>query len=76
MVLFKEAADGDKSHYQIKKEDVWVSAYDEQRKRIRERTLKHLSKKLRDFCCACPLGSGDNSVMLTEMFTDSLEFNM
>lgn len=35
-----------------------------------------MSKKLRDFCCACPLGSGDNSVTLTEMFTDSLEFNM
>lgn len=31
------------------KKDVWVSAHDEQRKRVGERTLKHLSKKLRDF---------------------------
>ena len=60
----------------LKKEDVWVSAHDEQRKRVGERTLKYLSKKLRDIFCACPLGSGGNSVTLTEMFTDSLEFNV
>ena len=46
----------------LKEEDMWVSAHDEQRKRVGERTLKHLSKKLRDFCCAHPLGSGGNSV--------------
>lgn len=46
----------------LKKEDVWVSAHDEQRKRMGERTRKHLSKKLRDFCCARPLGSGGSSV--------------
>ena len=30
----------------LKKEDVWVSAHDEQRKRVGERTLKYLSKIL------------------------------